>query len=395
MPFRVIDLFCGCGGLTCGFVQEGFEVIAAIDINRVALRTYERNFPKVQIFNQDITDIDPATLRRRLNLRRGELDCLIGGPPCQGFSKNVPATKRFLEDPRNQLMKVFLSFVREFQPKVVLIENVAEIVNAFNSAISDEVLSELGGEYSAKVDVLNAKDYGVPQSRRRAFFLASHVKEITFPEALYSSKKKNAKYRSSPTLTNELQLLLFDQKERESEKLYVSVWDAISDLPRLENHGMGENPCDYHLEPETHYQADMRSHPPFLYGTSKLYDHVARKLSPIQFQRISSLGLGQSMPDLPEELRARKGYSGAYGRLKPNDTANTITKWVFHPGSGRFAHPYDNRVITIREAARLQSFPDWFIFEGTYIQKSHQVGEAVPSLLVRHFAASIASHLGR
>lgn len=410
MPFRAIDLFCGCGGLTCGFVQEGFEVIASVDINSVALKTYERNFPKTQVFNQDIRNIEPADLRRKLKLQRGDLDCLIGGPPCQGFSKNVPATKRFLEDPRNQLMKVFLSFVKEFQPKVVLIENVAEIINAFNGAVSDEVLSELGIEYSAKLDVLNAKDYGVPQSRRRAFFLAGRIKEINFPKPIYSHEKKTVKrgkIRALATLSNDIQLPLFDEVDDEfrrplfdrlehlPQKPYVSVWEAIGDLPRLINPGMGENPCDYHLEPETEYQVEMRSSQPFTQAEVKLYDHVARKLSPIQFQRISSLGLGQSMSDLPEELRARKGYSGAYGRLKPNDTANTITKWVFHPGSGRFAHPYDNRVITIREAARLQSFPDWFVFEGTYIQKSHQVGEAVPSLLVRHLAASIANNLGR
>jgi DNA (cytosine-5)-methyltransferase 1 len=100
------------------------------------------------------------------------------------------------------------------------------------------------------------------------------------------------------------------------------------------------------------------------------------------------------MPDLPEELRAKKGYSGAYGRLIPNKPARTITKWIFHPGSGRFGHPYDNRVITIREAARLQSFPDWCEFEGTYLQKSSQVGEAVPPLLVRKLAVSLAKNLG-
>ncbi len=388
MPFRVIDLFCGCGGLSCGFFQEGFEIIASVDINAVTLKTYQRNFPETQIFNQDIRDIDPADLRRLLKLQRGELDCLIGGPPCQGFSKNVVATKRFLDDPRNKLMQVFLSFVREFQPKTVLIENVAEIVKAYDGAVSNEILSKLQLDYSAEVRVLNAREYGVPQSRRRAFFLASRMKDIVFPEALYKPTKKQMK--------REMQQTLFDETDVQEPKVqYVHVWDAISDLPHLEN-GEGENPCEYLVEPQTKYQEYIRE--PKLFPKQEqylLHDHIARKLTPIQYQRISSLKEGQSMPDLPEELRARKGYSGAYGRLKPGDTANTITRWVFHPGSGRFGHPYDNRVITIREAARLQSLPDWFIFEGTYIQKSNQVGEAVPSLLANKLAASLITTLSR
>ena len=387
MPFRAIDLFCGCGGLSCGFFQEGFEIIASVDSSALVLKTYQRNFPQTQVFNQDIRDIDPADLRRALKLQRGELDCLIGGPPCQGFSKNVVATKRFLEDPRNKLMQVFLTFVKEFQPKTVLIENVAEIVKAYQGAVSDEVLSELRLDYSAEVRVLNAKEYGVPQSRRRAFFLASRVQDVVFPELMYKSSKKRLTEK-------EMQPSLFtDTLTANPEEHFVNVWDAIGDLPRLEN-GAGENPCEYTFEPQTKYQEYIRSSKPFTQQEQLLlHDHVARKLTPIQYERISKLKEGESMPDLPEALRARKGYSGAYGRLKPGDTANTITRWVFHPGSGRFGHPYDNRVITIREAARLQSFPDWFIFEGTYIQKSNQVGDAVPSLLARTLAASLATHL--
>ena len=389
MAFRVIDLFCGCGGLSSGFFLEGFEIIASVEMNRIALQTYERNFPATQVFYQDIRDIDPTDMRRALKLQRGELDCLIGGPPCQGFSKNVPASKRFLDDPRNKLMQVFLAFVAEFQPKTVLIENVAEIVKAYDGAVSREILSTLAPSYSTKVEIVNARDYGVPQNRRRAFFLASRIKNISFPKPTYQITKET-RNKTQPTLFDD-----FPSLDEEFMQSYISVWDAISDLPQLDN-GAGENPCEYACVPQTQFQEKMRVSKPFIrQESSLLHDHVARKLTPIQYQRISSLGEGESMPDLPEELRARKGYSGAYGRLKPREPANTITRWVFHPGSGRFAHPYNNRVITIREAARLQSFPDWFIFEGTYIQKSHQVGEAVPSLLARSLAASIAANLNR
>jgi DNA (cytosine-5)-methyltransferase 1 len=387
MPFRVIDLFSGCGGLSTGFLEEGFEIIASVEINAVAVKTYARNFPRTHIFNQDIRDIDPSDLRRNLGLERGELDCLIGGPPCQGFSKNVPAMKRFLDDPRNKLMQVFLAFVKEFRPKAVLIENVAEIVKAFDGTVSNEVLSELNADYSAKVRVLNARDYGIPQIRRRAFFLASRVKGIEFPEPTHSAMTEEQK----PSLYGNHQATLFDEYQlrmlTHRQEPYVSVWDAIGELPSLDN-GEGENPCEYTSEPQTPYQRLLRE------NATVLHDHVARRLTPIQYQRISLLGEGQSMPNLPEELRAKKGYSGAYGRLISNEPARTITKWVFHPGSGRFGHPYDNRVITIREAARLQSFPDWFVFEGTYLQKSSQVGEAVPPLLVRKLADSLAKNLG-
>lgn len=120
-----------------------------------------------------------------------------------------------------------------------------------------------------------------------------------------------------------------------------------------------------------------------------VHDHVARKLTPVQLKRIQNLGPGESIKHLPAEMRPAKGYSGAYGRLVANEPARTITRWVFHPGSGRFIHPHDDRVITIREAARLQSFPDSFVFKGTYIQKSHQVGESVPPLLARRIAERV------
>lgn len=142
-------------------------------------------------------------------------------------------------------------------------------------------------------------------------------------------------------------------------------------------------------EPETEYQALMRS------GSGLLFDHVARPLRKTQLERVKHLepGKGEGYKSLPIHLRPRNGYSGAYGRLIPNEPARTITRWVFHPGSGRYYHPFDNRVITIREAGRLQSFPDWFVFEGSYIQKSHQVGEAVPPLLAQAFAEKVHSLL--
>lgn len=370
MKLKVVDIFCGCGGLSCGFSQEGFQVIAGFDINQIALNTFKQNFPEAYSASTDLSHKSPKELRAELKLEQGELDCLVGGPPCQGFSKNVPAAQRFLDDPRNLLMRSYLEFVKEFRPRTLLIENVAEIVKAYDHAVTKEITQELTRlGYIVSVHSVNAADYGVPQLRRRAFFLASREKAISFPKPTHAKP-----------LLNENKQPIFEMFER--NQLYVTAWEAINDLPPIASGG-GKNPMPYHLPPQNSYQKIVRN------DNEIVYDHVARNLTQTQLARVQHLGEGQNIKDLPDYLRPVKGYSGAYGRLYPTEPARTITRWVFHPGSGRFYHPYDNRVITIREAARLQSFPDWFVFTGTYIEKSHQVGEAVPPLLARHLAKAL------
>jgi DNA (cytosine-5)-methyltransferase 1 len=370
---RVIDLFCGCGGLSSGFARRGAEILAGVDINPVPLRTYSRNVPDALALQADLSLLDPHVLLERVGVSRGELDCLIGGPPCQGFSKNVPASHRFFEDPRNLLILRFLTFVDALQPRVVLIENVAEMKNAYGRAYAEEitgVLQTLG--YVVTSGILNAADFGVPQTRRRAFFFAAKAGVVRLPEP--------TRYCSEADRT------VFNWG---SSRGYATVEEAIGDLPSLQA-GEGISPCAYGSAPLSEYQKLMRDR------SSLLYDHVARPLRDRQLARVRSLtpGEGGGVDSLPPELRPKKHYSGAYARLRPLEPAPTITRWVFHPGSGRFYHPYDYRVITIREAARLQSFADDFIFEGTYIQKSHQVGEAVPPLLGAAFAEVARDLLG-
>ncbi len=365
MKPTVIDLFCGCGGLSCGFSQAGFKILGGLDKNDQALVTFRKNFPRAQAIAGDLSQLKPDTVARQFELKRGELDCLIGGPPCQGFSKNVPAVHRFLEDPRNLLMRVFLDFVERFNPRFVLIENVGEVLRAYEGAVRREItdrLNDLG--YDVESAVLNSANFGVPQLRRRAFFLASRTKRVA--------------HLPSPTH-------VYKEFQPKLEKLFkkaVSVGEAISDLPTLEA-GAGSDPCAYSKPAESEFQHIVRN------GDKHVHDHVARKLTPIQLKRIKCLGPGEGIDHLPDEIRPAQGYSGAYARLRVEEPARTITRWVFHPGSGRFAHPTDDRVITIREAARLQSFPDSFVFEGTYIEKSHQVGEAVPPLLSKAIAAAL------
>lgn len=360
----VIDLFSGCGGMSWGLHRAGFKVLAALDSSEIALKTFKRNHVDAKIYCGDIRELNPEKIREELELKKGELSCLIGGPPCQGFSKNVPASYRFLEDERNQLFNDYLDYVAEFVPKVAIMENVAEIYNAFGGEIRNQIIGrfeELG--YKTEVQVLFGPDYGIPQRRRRCFFFASRGDDSPqFPSTLYAIKPKQD---------------LFGQKQK-----YVSAWEAISDLPSLKN-GEGGFEMEYSQSPMNDFQKQMRN------NCKTLYNHETKMLRPKQLARIKSIKAGQGLKDLPEELRPKSGYSGAYGRLDFEKVAPTITRWMFHIGSGRFGHPKDDRLISIREAARLQCFTDDFIFEGSYIEKSHQIGNAVPSLFMYHLAPKV------
>lgn len=369
--FKAVDLFCGCGGIASGLRAAGFEVIGGADIDEMPLRTFGVNFPDARGLGLDLSSTGPEDLMRELGLKKGSLDLLAGGPPCQGFSKNVPRSRRFLDDPQNLLVKTFLDYCAALMPRMILMENVAEMKNGFKKAYTEELferLEKLG--YSVSHKNLYASDFGVPQRRRRAFFIAArdHAAEPVFPAESH--------VKPEPPETNSLRLLVSME--------HVSVWDAIGDLPSLA-HGEGEDPVGYSAEPFSDFQRVVRD------GRAEVANHIARKLRPTQHERLASIKPGEGMKDLPAHLRPKSGYSGAYGRLSKSMIAPTITRWVFHPGSGRFGHPVDTRVITIREAARLQAFPDSFAFTGTYIQQSHQVGNAVPPLLAERVAASLLS----
>ena len=376
MTHTTLDLFAGAGGLTTGFHLAGFEPLCAIDINSKALATYRHNYPATKIIDQDIRTVTPAEIREWLGLRREELTALIGGPPCQGFSRNIPAGYRYLKDPRNQLYKAFLEFVREFRPLYVVMENVPEILKAYDGSVRSEITQQLESMgYKVASASLNAAYYGVPQTRARAFFIASlNGRYPTLPEPTHSGDIRSD-FRDAKSHT---QLTLLDLMPSP----ILTVRDAIEDLPPLDA-GQEYINQNYPAQPQTTYQALMRS------GSKTIVNHVARALSPTQMARARALKEGQDARDLPSELAPKKHYSGAYGRLNWDRPARTITKWVFHPGSGRFFHPTQDRTITIREAARLHSYPDSFHFLGTYIDMAAQIGESVPPLL----AKAIAAHL--
>ncbi len=361
--------------MTAGFHQAGFESLCAIDLDAKALKTYKHNYPNTKIIHQDIRELNPLDLRLCLGLQREELTELIGGPPCQGFSRNIPADYRYLSDSRNQLYRTFLEFVQEFRPLYVVMENVPEILKAYGGVVKNEITQQLESQgYKVTYGSLNSAHYGVPQTRSRAFFLASLDKPLQFPEPTHAGEIRSD-YRATKSCY-QLSLL------KSNISSVVTVRDAIGDLPSL-NAGEEYNAEVYPFRSQTAYQAMIRN------GSTKLFNHVARALSPIQMSRVRLLSEGQDARDLPPELAPKKHYSGAYGRLYWDKPARTITRWVFHPGSGRFFHPTQNRTITIREAARLHSYPDNFHFLGTYTDMASQIGESVPPLLGKAIAASI------
>ncbi len=360
-----VDLFCGCGGISEGLRSAGVSVLAGVDVEPNYICTFSHNFPQAVSIMLDLMTFDPDEFMKMLGIKPGEIDFLTGGPPCQGFSKNVPRRHRYLDDSRNKLTKAFLDYCEVLKPRFVLMENVAEMKNGFDQAYSDEILMRLNEEgYTVTHAVLNAADYGVPQRRRRAFFIAN---------------REGVQFQLPPPTHS---------KERNSRGLFplpghVTVWEAIGDLPSRSHTEGGDEAGEYGCEPFSDFQSLMR-------GTGKLVtNHIARPLKPTQYERLSSIEPGQTMKDLPAHLRTKGGYSGAYGRLTKDMVAPTITRWVFHPGSGRWGHPVDIRLLTIREVARIQSFPDTFEFVGSYVQRAGQLGNAVPPLLAQRIVESM------
>jgi DNA (cytosine-5)-methyltransferase 1 len=376
MNNKTIDLFSGAGGLTTGFHLAGFETLCAIDSNKKALATYQHNYPNTKVIHQDIREVNPSELRHNLGLEREQLKAIIGGPPCQGFSRNIPAEYRYIDDPQNQLYKSFLDFVKEFKPLYVIMENVPEILTAYKGLFKYQITNQLESlGYKVISSSLNAAKYGVPQTRSRAFFIASLERLIVLPNPTHNDDdiKVKSKNKESSYQTNLL---------KSNSSPIVTVKDAIGDLPEL-NAGQKYDEDRYPSDPQTSYQTLIR------HNSSKITNHIARALSSIQMSRVKLLKEGQDARNLPPELAPKKHYSGAYGRLYWDQPAKTITKWVFHPGSGRFFHPTQDRTITIREAARLHSYPDTFHFLGTYTEMAAQIGESVPPLLAKTIAECI------
>lgn len=338
-----IDLFSGCGGLSLGFEMAGFEGLLAIDNWQDALDTYTHNRKNAKTLCGDISALDPNEVKERFGI--SEVDVIIGGPPCQGYSV---AGKRIIEDERNELYKSFVRFVRCFKPKAFLMENVPNILSIGGGIIKDAIIKDFESlGYTIRVQVLTASDYGVPQNRRRAFFVGMlNGNEFEFPAILTPDR--------------------------------VSSYDALNDLPE----GSLEDGADYPVDEGCEYQSYARK------GSKGVYNHQITIHNQRTQEIIAMVPDGGNYKDLPEELQQTRKVHIAWTRLNSKKPSFTIDCGHNH----HFHYKY-NRVPTTRESARIQSFPDKFVFTGNKGSQLRQVGNAVPPLLSKSIAEKLLTYL--
>jgi DNA (cytosine-5)-methyltransferase 1 len=380
-----VDLFCGAGGITEGFREAGYGCLYANDCMPEAVGTFLFNHPGTWAEARDIEDVDPAKVRARLKLEKGALDVLVGGPPCQGFSINAP--ERFLSDPRNKLFKYYMRFLDEFEPKAFLFENVPGLLSLGDGKVFRQILHEFNEHrYHVTVKILFAAHYGVPQERWRLILLGSRLSPITPPEPTHYATGR-ANFRGARTLTFHL-----SQADRGHLLPAVTVGEAIGDLPRLQM-GEGAESVDYTVEPHSDYARMMRN------PEGVTFNHFGAKLAKQNVERMKYVKPGGSWRDIPHRLlpkgmqRARKSdHTKRYGRLRNDGLAGTVMTKC-DPHWGTVFLPDQERSLTVREAARFQSFPDTYKFLGPRVCQYEQVGNAVPVLMAKAVALRIRAHL--
>lgn len=381
-----LDLFAGAGGITEGFRQAGFECLFANDINEKAMETFRLNHPATPATCGPVESQDPQKIRRELGIARGELDCMVGGPPCQGFS--IYAPDRILEDPRNSMFRHYLRFVDEFAPKTLLIENVPGMLSLGGGRVVEVILRELSNRgYRTTCRILLAAHHGVPQTRFRLIFLASREPGLTHPEPTHYHEART-NFTGGATLVTRLQPL-----DAYILKTAPTLRDAISDLPKIEAGGGEDHSAYGSFGSRSEYAATMKG------SCEDLFNHSANRLSPINLERLKHIPPGGAWTDIPFDLlpagmkKARRSdHTKRYGRLKWDSLACTmLTKC--DPHWGAVFHPDQPRSFSVREAARIQSFPDHYRFLGTKGAQFEQVGNAVPVLLAKSIAQSVADHL--
>lgn len=342
---NVIDLFCGCGGLSYGFEKAGYNILLGVDNDEMALRTFKENHKNSKTICGDISQI---TYNHDIKEAIGDIkvDLVVGGPPCQGMSLSGP---RKFDDPRNILYLSFIRLVNEIQPKAFIIENVPGLVGLFNGRIKDSILEKFTSiGYRVNYKILTAADYGVPQNRKRVVFVGIKNNSFEFPVG-------NAEL--------------------------VSCEMALSDLPSLEN-GIGTEAANYPIEPQNDYQRQMRL------NSSIVENHIAANHSEKVKTVISMVPDGGNYKSLPEEYNGIRNFNIAWTRFHSSKPAPTIDTGHRH----HFHYKY-NRVPTVRECARLQSFPDDFVFFGNKTQQFRQVGNAVPPIMAECIANELKKYL--
>lgn len=351
--FRILDLFCGAGGMSYGMhLNSHFKTVVALDINDKLAITLKKNMPDVHVIVGDIkaqevkNEVIEQSLKYKVNM-------IIGGPPCQGYS--MKGKKLGLKDPRNFLFIEYLKLVEKLQPEVFVIENVKTLLSTSKGWFKEEIISAINKlGYNVDVGVLKASDFGVPQTRERTIFICCKNKKICLP---------------LPTCSKT-----------------VTVREAISDLAYLES-GEGAFEQDYRLPASTDYQKMMRR------NSAKLYNHKASNHAQIAIQKLQIIPPEKGKEFLPEELLGKQKFHSTWGRLKWDEASPTIDTRFDAASNGTNNHPVLNRAITPREAARIQSFDDTYIFYGTKVAVRTQIGNAVPPLMAKAIADKIYNEI--
>ena len=348
--FNCVELFAGSGGLGTGFSNAGFNIISANDVWESAGKTYVANHPNVKYIVKDIAELTGDELLAGTGYNKDDVDVIIGGPPCQGFST---LGKRFIDDPRNKLFKEYVRIVNEIKPKFFVMENVSGILSMEGGKVLKNILNsfqEIG--YKLEYKLLNAAEYGVPQQRERTIFIGTRTdKKIRYP-------------RKTHSLTGD-----------SSMKKALTLWDAIGDLPQSDNEEIVYYPSDAQNE----YQKLMRTNCELI-SNHKPPIHNEKAKNMMKF-----IPMGKSAWDvqdvMPAQFMPTSGYGNTYARLNANEPGMTITRNFACISSSRCIHPYLNRGLTAREAARIQSYPDNYKFFGSKTDIHIQIGNSVPPIL--------------
>ncbi len=357
----LIDLFCGCGGFSKGFENAGFDIALGIDSWKDATVTYQQNFPKAVALNQDITTVTGKELLNQLkNISAEDIDVIIGGPPCQGFSLSG---KRMLDDPRNKLYKSFVEIVDEIKPKVFVMENVPGLIRLFDGKVKDEIIKDFSAlGYNVEMQLLSADNFGVPQQRKRVFFVGLNKEKI-----------HNTKVFTFPLPTHGI---------GQTSPTPITCKQAISDLDFVPDDIALPECIEYKIPPQSEYQKLMRN------GSTALYNHSITLHKERTKEIIAMVPDGGNYKDLPPELWQTRKVNIAWTRMNSQKPCFTIDT-----GHNHHFHYKENRVPSVRESARIQSFPDTFKFIGIKTSQLKQVGNAVPPILAQAVASKIISLL--